>query len=69
MEPAQILSGLVIGLIGFALFRYGRQAERPPFLLTGIALMTFPAFVHSVLAMWLVAAACIGGSWLIGRLA
>lgn len=60
-NPAVLISGLLISLIGTALFIYGKkQMEFPP-LIAGIALCIVPFFVVSVLALWLITGACLGG--------
>ena len=60
-DPAALLSGIFIGLIGTAMFIYGKKQQRPPCLIGGAVLCIFPMVITSLLAMWLVAAACIGG--------
>ncbi|MBX3379011.1 MAG: hypothetical protein KF805_02865 [Phycisphaeraceae bacterium] len=66
-SPASLISGVLIGSIGTGMFIYGKKQERPLTLLTGIALCVFPMFVASVLAMWLIAAGCVGGLWVATR--
>lgn len=46
-----ILWGLVFGAIGIGYFTYGRRQGNKVALLAGLALMAFPYFVSSVLAM------------------
>jgi hypothetical protein len=60
-NPAVLLSGLLIGSIGFVLFLHGKKQANLRCLVTGVALCIFPYFVSSLLLMWLGAAACIGG--------
>ena len=42
---------LVVGIVGLALFRYGKKEERSPQLLGGLALMIYPMFVSGAGAM------------------
>lgn len=56
-----LITSLVIGTVGFGLFRYGRKAERMPQLVTGVVLMVFPYFVPGVVWMVVVATCVIGG--------
>lgn len=66
-SPASLISGVVIGAIGTAMFLYGKKQERPLTLLTGIALCAFPMFVASVAMLWLITAGCIGGLYVASR--
>ena len=61
MTAELLLSGLLIGTLGLGLFMYGKRAEDYRCLAGGVVIMVFPYFVHSVLLMWLMAAACLGG--------
>jgi hypothetical protein len=67
MSVGLLFSGLVIGTVGLGVFVYGKRMESIRALACGVALMAFPYFVHSVLLMWIIAAACVGGTWAIGR--
>lgn len=66
-SPWALLSSLLIGLIGFALFLYGKKEPNLKCLGTGVVMCVFPYFVHSVLLMWALAAACLGGLALLSR--
>lgn len=66
-SPASLISGVLIGAIGTGMFMYGKRQERPLTLFTGLALCVSPMFVASVLAMWLIAAGCLGGLYLASR--
>jgi len=59
-DPAVLISGLFIGLVGVALFMYGKKQCNLRFLGAGAALCIYPYFVSSVLLIWLIAAACLG---------
>jgi len=41
----------LFGLIGFAVFVYGRRQRRGAALLVGIALMVYPYFVSNILVL------------------
>lgn len=56
-----MLSGLFIGLVGMALFIYGKKQADLKCLVTGVVLCVFPYFVTSVLLMWAITGACLGG--------
>jgi hypothetical protein len=53
-------SGL-FSLIGFAVFTYGRRQQLGAPLLVGVALMVYPYFVSSTLALVGIGALLIGG--------
>lgn len=62
-HPWSLFSALVIGLIGMAVFLYGKKETNLRCLGVGAALCIFPYFVTSVVAMWLITAACLGALW------
>lgn len=66
-SPGAMISGVLIGAVGTGMFMYGKKQERPLTLFTGLALCVFPMFVASVLAMWLIAAGCVGGLYFASR--
>jgi len=60
-NPWSLVSGLFIGLLGMALFIYGKKQADMKCLLTGGVLCVFPYFVTSVVLMWVITGACVGG--------
>lgn len=68
-NPAALISSLVIGIVGMGLFVYGKKQTSIPSLLTGVVLCIFPYFVSSVLLMWAITAACLGGLYYLVRYA
>jgi hypothetical protein len=67
MSPLQIAVGLFVGLLGMALFIYGKKAERPGILVAGLAMCVLPMLAHGVLAQLGLAAACVVGGVGLGR--
>ncbi len=67
MDMNLLLSALFIGTFGFGFFIYGKKMQDLRMLALGLALMIYPYFVHSMLALWLIAAVCIGGTYLLSR--
>jgi len=63
-NPASLISGLVIGLIGMVLFIYGKKEGNVKALAAGIALCVFPYFVASVILSWVLTGLCLGGLYL-----
>ena len=55
-----ILSGLVLGGVGFVMFMYGKRESDLKTLMSGIALSVLPMAVHSLLLLWGLSAAVIG---------
>lgn len=67
LSPLQIAVGLFVGLLGMALFIYGKKAERPAILVAGLAMCVLPVLAHGVLAQLGLAAACVVGGVGLGR--
>ena len=68
ISPATLFAGLLVSTIGFGLFLYGKRATRFPQLLTGLALMGFPLFVHGAVATLAIGASLVAGMWVYVRL-
>lgn len=66
-DPWMMMSGLLIGGVGFILFTYGRREQNLKALGSGVLLCVYPYFVPSILALWLVFAAILGGLYAISR--
>ncbi|MHC4909371.1 MAG: hypothetical protein ACYTF9_06595 [Planctomycetota bacterium] len=67
LNAGMLVSGAIISLIGLALFINGKKMQEFRNLGIGLAMMTFPIFVHSILMMWLIAVGCIAGLYLLPR--
>lgn len=63
-----LIAGLLVSTIGMGLFLYGKKATRFPQLLTGLALMGFPMFVHGATAIVAVGASLVAGLWVYVRM-
>jgi len=55
LEPGVLFSSLLISMIGLGMFLYGKKSERPMYIFGGLAMSTFPYFVHNPMMMWVVA--------------
>jgi hypothetical protein len=64
LDPGSLFLSVVVSMLGFVLFRYGRKQMRMPQLVAGIVLMVYPYFVSGVGPMLAVAAAVGGLLWL-----
>ena len=51
LDPTYLMLSLLFGMVGMALFMYGKKAQRVPHLMAGVALMTCPYFITNVIAM------------------
>ncbi len=50
-DPNSLFASMLIGVVGFALFVYGKKQQRAPQLAVGLALMVYPYFVPGALPM------------------
>jgi hypothetical protein len=66
-NPSLIFSGLLIGLIGFVMFNYGRKQLNFRILAAGLTLCVYPYFISSMILLWLIFALIIGGIWALNR--
>jgi hypothetical protein len=63
-DPTAIALSLLFGGIGFVAFRYGRKMQQMPPVVLGMALMSYPLFVSSVVWMAVIGACLTSGLWL-----
>ena len=66
-NPAVLISGLLIGLIGVGVLMYGKKSMEPKCIGIGIALCVYPYFISSVLLLWAIAAACVAALYFLPR--
>ena len=59
-DPMVLVSVLFIGLVGMALFIYGKKESNLRCQAVGAVLCVYPYFVSSLLVLWLIAAVCVG---------
>jgi hypothetical protein len=67
-NPAVLFSGLFLGAAGMGMLIYGKKQGRIDCLAVGIVLSVVPLVAHSLLVLWGVAAACIGGMYAQSRM-
>jgi hypothetical protein len=63
LDPNSLLASLLIGVVGFAVFVYGKKQQRAPHLLVGLALMIYPYFVADPAVMTGLAVCLLGLLW------
>lgn len=66
-NPWALFSGLMISLVGMALFMFGRKQSNFKAIGAGVVLCVYPYFVASVLLLWLIFAACMAGLYLLNK--
>ncbi len=62
-----LISGLILGTLGIVLFKRGKQDADWSTLAGGMALGILPIAVHSLLLLWGLSFAVLGGLWAIKR--
>lgn len=60
-DPTAVMSGLLISGIGTAMFFYGKKQQRLMPVLAGVGLGILPMVLTSMLLLWGITAACLGG--------
>ena len=59
LSTSSLLSGIVISCLGAGVFLYGKNVQRMPPLVIGLAMCLYPYFL-SVLIMWIVTVILLG---------
>jgi hypothetical protein len=69
LSASTLFADLVVSVVGFAYYRYGRKQERPLHVVTGISMMTVPTFVGGgALGVFGVGAGLAVAAWIAIRL-
>jgi D-alanyl-lipoteichoic acid acyltransferase DltB (MBOAT superfamily) len=63
LSAGSMVASLVVSLVAFAIFWYGRKQRRVPHVVIGILMMVFPYFFSSTLLILGVAALLGGLLW------
>lgn len=58
-DPGALMASLLTGLLGSAVFIYGKKQGRLPHMLAGVILCIFPFFVTNPLAVGAIAAGVV----------
>jgi hypothetical protein len=61
MTAGAFFASMMIGLVGMALFLYGKKQQRFPHLGVGVVLMAYTYFVPDVVPMVAIAVVLVGG--------
>jgi hypothetical protein len=68
LDPASLITSLIVSGVGWVLFSYGRSQRRVPHALMGMLIMVYPYFISSVGWQFGVLAILCGVLWLLTRL-
>lgn len=66
-NPVTLMSGIFIGLVGMAIFMYGKKQTAPRPMVAGALLCVYPYFVTSAIALWTIFAAIVGGLYWLAK--
>lgn len=69
MSMPLILSGLVLGSLGFGIFLWGKKTRELPAVVVGLLLSVLPMFVHSLALLWILSGGLLGAWKLLHKLA
>lgn len=64
LSPGSLIVSLMVSLVGFSLFKYGKKMSRLPQMLGGLTMLIFPYFVGGVWLPLVIAAVLGLGVWL-----
>lgn len=59
MDAGALMASLLVGLVGSAMFIYGKKQSRLPHMLAGVVLCVFPFFVSSPIWVGAIALAVV----------
>ena len=68
LDGNSLLASLLIGLVGTAIFVYGKKQGRFPHMLVGATLVVYPYFVSSVALMAGIAVGLVALLWGVVRM-
>jgi hypothetical protein len=63
LDGNSLLASLLIGLVGTAIFMYGKKQSRFPQMLVGGVLVVYPYFVSNVAVMAAIAVGLVAALW------
>ena len=67
MDAQNIVIAFFVGLVGFALFVYGKRQSRWPHMLAGVVLMIYPYFVSIPALSAAIGIGVLAALWLLVR--
>lgn len=67
MSMGSLLANLLFSGIGFVYFKYGRNTQSTPAIVTGVALMVYPYFISNTLYMVLTGLGIMLAHWLLSK--
>jgi hypothetical protein len=67
-DASTLFASLMVGIVGLAVFVYGRKQSRLPHMLAGLVLMVFPYFIGNLLLMTGIAVGVVAALVVVVRL-
>ena len=68
IDANSLLVSLLVGLVGTALFVYGKRQGRVPAMIVGAAMVVYPYFIGNVVIVIAIAVALVMALWGVTRL-
>jgi hypothetical protein len=68
LDPASLVTSLIVSGVGWVLFSYGRSQRRLPHAAMGVLIMVYPYFISNVGLQFGVLALLCALLWLLTRL-
>lgn len=68
LDGTSLFASFMIGLVGMAIFTYGKKQSRWPQMGVGVVLMIYPYFVSNVALMCVIALVLVIALWAATRL-
>lgn len=65
MDQNSLMASLLFGMVGMAMFMYGKKACRLVPLIAGVGLMVVPYFISNLVALLLVCFALMATPWVL----
>jgi hypothetical protein len=63
LDGNSLLASMLVGLIGAALFVYGKRQGRLPQMVVGVTMVVYPYFVSNVALMAVIAGGLVAALW------
>jgi hypothetical protein len=68
LSAPALIASLILGLVGFVLFGYGKKQARAPQMVAGVVLMIGPYFTATAALTWGLGVVVIGALWWVVRI-
>ena len=65
MDQNVLITSLLFGMVGMAMFMYGKRAARLVPLIAGVCLMVVPYFIPNLIALLIVCCLLMASPWVV----